>query len=110
MLPDCSNEDDLVGLTDPTLNDATTASYLGIVATHAYSGTITPYANAQNKGKPLWETEVSSFGGFDGSITDGLYWAANIHQFLTVANASAWQAKSVAVSILVVKRTKAFRE
>jgi hypothetical protein len=43
-----------------------------------------------NYGKALWETEVSSFDTFNGSITNAMYWATRIHLFLTVAQANAW--------------------
>jgi glucuronoarabinoxylan endo-1,4-beta-xylanase len=41
-------------------------------------------------GKPLWETEVSTFDSYDGSMANGLYWAGQIHSFLTYAQVNAW--------------------
>jgi len=41
-------------------------------------------------GKPLWETEVSTFDSYDGSISNALYWAGQIHDFLTVDQVNAW--------------------
>jgi hypothetical protein len=39
----------------------------------------------------LWETEVSSLKStFDASIANGLFWAQNIHDAMTVAHANAW--------------------
>ncbi len=73
-----------------TLKDPYTAGYVGVVATHVYGGTIAPFADARAAGKPVWETEVSNLGGDDSSMADGLTWAVNIHQCLTIANASAW--------------------
>lgn len=69
------------------MNDATVAPMVGIVANHNYDGGV---AAITNWNKPLWETEVSTFDAFDGSITNGLYWAGRIHSFLTVAQVSAW--------------------
>jgi glucuronoarabinoxylan endo-1,4-beta-xylanase len=33
---------------------------------------------------------VSSFEAFDPSIANGLHWATNIHDFMTIAHANAW--------------------
>ncbi len=69
------------------LNDTNTATMIGILAGHNYGSTAAP---VNNYGKALWETEVSTFDAFDGSITNGLYWAGQIHAFLTVGEANAW--------------------
>jgi glucuronoarabinoxylan endo-1,4-beta-xylanase len=61
---------------------------VGIVAGHNYGGSPAPVPQAQGKG--LWETEVSSFEAFDPSIANGLKWATNLHDFMTVAHANAW--------------------
>lgn len=61
---------------------------VGIVAGHNYGGT--PAAVPQAAGKGLWETETSSTEAFDPGIGNGLRWAKNIHDFLTVAHAGAW--------------------
>ena len=95
------------------MNDANCAKYVTIVAGHDYSvgtvdGTGVSYCCATAKSAPssvgsrrVWMTEVN--GGFtketsndtnmwvyDPSIADAMVWAHNIHDFLTVANASAW--------------------
>ncbi|HEX4386689.1 MAG TPA: malectin domain-containing carbohydrate-binding protein, partial [Myxococcales bacterium] len=91
MLPETSNWDAMAGLTDPSLLDPATARYVGIAATHAYAGNVYhPYPNAQNQGIPLWETEVSDFNGYDGSIGSGINYATQIHNCMTVANCTAW--------------------
>jgi len=78
------------------LNDPNVAADVGIIADHNYDGTnfvtgsTTPPAALPNYGKALWETEVSSFDTFNGSITNAMYWATRIHLFLTVAQANAW--------------------
>jgi len=89
ILPETSDMDSMPKLADTCLNDPNCAKYVSIAATHIYSGTITPYVNAQNKGLHLWETEIATFGNWDGSMNDGLNWAKNIHNFM-MANASAW--------------------
>jgi glucuronoarabinoxylan endo-1,4-beta-xylanase len=61
---------------------------VGIVAAHNYGGSPAPVPQAQGKG--LWETEVSSFQSFDPGITNALGWAKNIHDFMTIAHANAW--------------------
>jgi glucuronoarabinoxylan endo-1,4-beta-xylanase len=61
---------------------------VGIVAGHNYGGTPAPVPQAQGKG--LWETEVSSFEAFDPGITNALRWAKNVHDFMTIAHATAW--------------------
>jgi glucuronoarabinoxylan endo-1,4-beta-xylanase len=84
------------GLYAPTLNDASTAANASIIANHDYvannvvGDTTTPAALSVS-GKACWETEVSQIGGgFDGSITNALYWAGRIHLFMTAAQANAW--------------------
>jgi O-glycosyl hydrolase len=77
-------------LATTSMSDITTSNMVNILAAHGYSS----FATVQNRfGKALWETEdskLSSAGPFDGSMTDGLYWAARIHSFLTVAEVNAW--------------------
>ncbi len=70
------------------MNDPNVAPLVGIIANHNYDAGVAAITNWG--GKPLWETEVSTFDAYDGSITNGLYWAGRIHSFLTVAQVSAW--------------------
>ena len=74
-------------LTTSAMNDAATAGHVDILAAHNYGSTAAP---VNNQGKPLWETEDSTFDPFDGSITNAMYWAGQIHAFLTVAQVNAW--------------------
>ncbi|HEX4384643.1 MAG TPA: hypothetical protein VH083_16895, partial [Myxococcales bacterium] len=91
MLPEPSSWDAMASLADPSLLDPATAKYVGIAATHAYAGNVYhPYPTAQNQGIPLWETEVSDFNGFDGSIGSGINYATQIHNCMVVANCTAW--------------------
>jgi glucuronoarabinoxylan endo-1,4-beta-xylanase len=75
-------------LTTNSINDVTTSNLVGILAAHPYDFTVAP---VNRYDKALWETEISTLGGsFDGSITNGIYWASQIHSFLTYAEVNAW--------------------
>ncbi|HXR04011.1 MAG TPA: carbohydrate binding domain-containing protein [Verrucomicrobiae bacterium] len=87
MLPEDANWNYDFSLATTTMDDSNTAAEVGIWAAHAYGATASPL---NTYGKPLWETEVSTFDAFDGSISNGLYWANQIHSFLTVAQVNAW--------------------
>ena len=73
-----------------TLNDPVASKAVSIVAAHGYGGTIAPLPVAEKEHKQIWETEVSTFGPNDPSITDGIKWAMTMNQYLTVANVNAW--------------------
>ncbi len=70
-----------------TMLDAAVAPLVGIIANHNYDNGV---AAVTNWGKPLWETEVSTFDAYDDSITNAMFWAGRIHAFLTLAQVSAW--------------------
>jgi glucuronoarabinoxylan endo-1,4-beta-xylanase len=78
------------------MNDPAVAPLVGIIADHNYDGVnfdtgdVNPPAAIPNYGKELWETEVSTGDPFNGSITNAIYWAGRIHQFMTLAQANAW--------------------
>jgi O-glycosyl hydrolase len=80
----------------PTMNDPAVAPLAHIIANHNYdgpnfeTGATTPPAALNNYGKALWQTEVSTGDAYNGTITNALYWAGRIHQFMTVAQANAW--------------------
>ncbi len=59
-----------------------------IIAAHNYDGE--PYKPQNIGNKALWQTEVSIPDCYDGSMDNALYWAVNIHKFLTVAEVNAW--------------------
>jgi glucuronoarabinoxylan endo-1,4-beta-xylanase len=95
MLPESQNWTDPRGLAALALNDPNVLAAVGIVANHNYvpdnqHGDQAPPAALATQGRALWETEVSTFNAYDGSITNGIYWAERIHAFLTVAQANAW--------------------
>jgi glucuronoarabinoxylan endo-1,4-beta-xylanase len=71
------------------MNDATVAGDIGILASHAYHSraSFLPYNNITNQHR--WETETSDFSTYDGSITSGLAYATEIHNWLTTARVNA---------------------
>jgi glucuronoarabinoxylan endo-1,4-beta-xylanase len=100
-LPESNILGDLGTYGNMTFNDPAAASYVGIAATHNYDyGTSSGYPNAQNLGKQLWQTEMwgcdvnhyvsGASCPFINGMTDGLYWAQRIHNWLVSANGNAW--------------------
>jgi glucuronoarabinoxylan endo-1,4-beta-xylanase len=74
-----------------TLNDSSAARYLDIVAAHNYGGSnYYQFSNASSKNKGVWQTEVSNLNNNDSSMTDGMKWAKQIHDFLTNAEGNSW--------------------
>ena len=95
MLPESQNWTDPQGLAAVAMADPSVAADVGIVANHDYVpnnnvGDQTVPAAIPSHGKALWETEVSTFSPFDGSISNGIYWAGRIHLFMTQAQANAY--------------------
>jgi glucuronoarabinoxylan endo-1,4-beta-xylanase len=75
-------------LTTNSIKDVITSNMVGILAAHPYDFTVAP---VNRYDKALWETEFSTLGGsYDGSITNGIFWAGQIHAFLTYAEVNAW--------------------
>ncbi len=70
-----------------SMSDSNTAGAVGIMAAHDYGGL---NVALDNYGKPFWETETSTFDPFDGGITNAMYWAVEIHDFLTISQVNAW--------------------
>lgn len=89
-IPETSNYNNMPTYAGTCIADTNCVKYLGFVTSHIYSGTISLYSNAYNAGLHIWETEIYSGSTFDGSMSDALTWATQIHDFFTVANASAW--------------------
>ncbi|MGL4737853.1 MAG: glycoside hydrolase family 30 protein, partial [Cellulosilyticaceae bacterium] len=84
-------------LMKPALNDPTASSVLDIVAAHNYTVPIlntkqpqVPFDVAQSKDKRVWMTEVSSPNTADASISSGLFFAKEMHTFMTEVNANAY--------------------
>jgi glucuronoarabinoxylan endo-1,4-beta-xylanase len=78
---------DLSSFVTTTMNDPNTFAQVGILAAHDYGGL---NVALDNYGKPLWETETSTFDPFDGSISNAVNWAVEIHDALTIAQVNAW--------------------
>jgi O-glycosyl hydrolase len=91
MLPESQNWQDYSNLAATAMSDSISSNMVGIIADHNYDGLYGPASLVKNSyGKPLWETEVAILSGSDSSITNGVYYAQRIHQFLTVAEVNAW--------------------
>jgi glucuronoarabinoxylan endo-1,4-beta-xylanase len=86
LMPDVSNWGGAWGFNSAVLGDSAAAPYLDILAVHQYAGVSAPQSTA----KPIWETEQSSFEGFDPSIGNGLMVARWVHDAITIGNVSAW--------------------
>lgn len=74
-------------MSDPSLNDATVASYISVVGGHLYGGTIQTYPLAQNQGKELWETE-HYFD--DDTIANIMKMGKEIHDCMATASMNAY--------------------
>ncbi len=85
MLPESANWS--FGLADAAMTDVTTMNQVGILGSHAYFSTASP---VNSSGRALWETEVSTFDAYDGTMDNGIYWAQVIHSYLTVGEVNAW--------------------
>ena len=86
LMPDVSVWGNAWGFANAVLNDSVAAPYLDVIAVHQYAGISAP----QITSKPIWETEQSSFDGFDSSIANGVTVARWIHDAITIGNVSAW--------------------
>ena len=87
MLPESENWNDPQHLAATAMNDTNVAVDVGIIADHDYGGGSGPQPNY---GKTHWETEVSTFDPYDGSITNAMYWANQFHLFMTSAQVNAY--------------------
>jgi glucuronoarabinoxylan endo-1,4-beta-xylanase len=89
MMPESENFN--VGYSDPSLNDANAVGHVAIVAGHLYGTTPSYYANAENKGKEVWQTEhYLTPAGTQPAISDALAAAKEINDSLTVGNYNAY--------------------
>lgn len=73
-----------------SLNDATAVKRTDIVGCHNYGSTYVAFPTTKSKGKGIWQTEISNLNGNDPSISDGLKWSKEIHDFMTVTQGNAW--------------------
>jgi glucuronoarabinoxylan endo-1,4-beta-xylanase len=74
-------------MSDPSLNDATVASYISIIGGHLYGGTIQTYPLATDQGKELWETEHYFDDDTIGNITK---MGKEIHDCMVTASMNAY--------------------
>jgi glucuronoarabinoxylan endo-1,4-beta-xylanase len=74
-------------MSDPSLNDATVASYISIIGGHLYGGTIQNYPLATSQGKELWETE-HYFD--DDSMANVMKLGKEIHDCMVTASMNAY--------------------
>ncbi len=72
------------------MNDAAVASDIGILAAHSYGGSASAlsYSNVTNQHQ--WETEVSDYSPYDGSMSSALGYAQDIHNWLVSARVNSW--------------------
>lgn len=74
-------------MSDPSLNDATVASYISIIGGHLYGGKIQDYPLARAQGKELWETE-HYFN--DDTMPNIMNMAQEIHNCMVTASMNAY--------------------
>jgi len=74
-------------LSDPTLNDSTSASHVSIIGGHLYGSTPRAYALAKTKKKELWMTE---YFVNDQSLSAAISTAKQIHDCMTISDMSAY--------------------
>jgi len=73
---------------DEAMGDPSVAADVGLLLGHAYRPE-TPAAAPAVHGLHVWQSEVSDFRDFDGSMQDALWWARSIHEYM-IAGANAW--------------------
>lgn len=73
-----------------SLNDPIAVKRTDIVGCHNYGSTYVAFPTTKSKGKEIWMTEISDLNGNDITITDGLKWSKEIHDFMTVTQGNAW--------------------
>ena len=87
LMPEVSSWGNAWGFSSAILGDSAAAPYLDIIAAHQYAGVSGP---PQTYTQHIWETEMSSFEGFDPSISNGIGVAKWIYDALTIGNVNAW--------------------
>jgi glucuronoarabinoxylan endo-1,4-beta-xylanase len=86
MIGEYSNWSALWSLASSIESNPAALSSTDIYAAHQYSGVSAYQAHL----KPLWQTEMSSFEGFDPSLANGVTVAKWIHSAITSGNVTAW--------------------
>jgi glucuronoarabinoxylan endo-1,4-beta-xylanase len=70
------------------LDDGKVAADIGLILGHAY-GAESPSGVPARNGLHVWQSEVSDFGDYDGSMRNALRWARSINNYMG-AGANAW--------------------
>lgn len=73
-----------------SLNDSIAVTRTDIVGAHNYGTAYIPFPVTKSKGKGIWMTEVSDMNGNDLTINDGMKWAKQVHDFMTITEGNAW--------------------
>jgi glucuronoarabinoxylan endo-1,4-beta-xylanase len=72
------------------LKDAKAGPAIDIVGVHGYGSPASKLPVTKNKGKVIWETEVSNLKKNDATINDGLIWAKTVHDYMTITEVNAY--------------------
>ena len=97
IMPESESWGDFTSEAGTTMNDPSSAAYVGVNAFHGYDNTTSisyPYSLSH-----FWETEVSGFPGagpslcggcWDPSMADAILWAQVLHYNLVNGHENAW--------------------
>lgn len=83
-----SNADNVYPMAAAIEADATALSYCDVYASNQYFGTMMPISGGL---RPFWESEWSSFDGYDPSIGNAINMAKKLHTAVVDANCAIWQ-------------------
>lgn len=72
------------------LYDSVAVKRTDIVGAHNYGSSYTTFPKTKEKGKGIWMTEVSDMNNNDLSMNDGMRWAKEVHDFMTITQGNAW--------------------
>jgi glucuronoarabinoxylan endo-1,4-beta-xylanase len=72
------------------MSDPAVASSVGILASHAYGGSVSLLSYPNVTTQHQWETEVADFSPYDGTIRSALAYASEIHSWLMIAKVNGW--------------------
>lgn len=86
VMPEVAAAANQSGYVAAVIADGTALGYLDIVAWHQYAGVTGPSTAL----RPIWQTEMSSFDGFDPSMANALTVAGWLYDAFTTGNVCAW--------------------
>ncbi|HVZ33627.1 MAG TPA: hypothetical protein VG963_14445, partial [Polyangiaceae bacterium] len=84
--PEAASWQPLWAYTKSIMANPTVASYVDVFSVHQYSGVEAP----QTTGRPIWETEYSTFDAATATIENGIAVAQQMYKAIVQGNASAW--------------------